>query len=100
MPAYCFKCESCGESFEDYAPMSKINEFSTNCPQCKSKKVYRDFRAEKVGGFVEVRTVGMQAIRNTERKSADELNAIKERNFEYLKDRPSEDRNPRHIKRR
>lgn len=95
MPQYIFICDNCKESFEDYCSMSKIDEFSPNCPQCKSKKVFRDFKAEKVGGFVGVRTVGALADRNADKMSSDQLENIKRENTEYLRNKTPEWRNPR-----
>lgn len=90
MPNYCFLCNDCHYKFEDYCSMSKIQEFNTDCPQCFSKNVGRDFKSEKTSGYSAIRTVGALADRNTEKKSSDELASIKERNFSYLKNRPQD----------
>jgi len=51
MPIYEYKCAACDHPFEC---MKSIGERDTPCgepcPQCKKKKVVRDFRSAPVGG--------------------------------------------------
>ncbi len=50
MPIYAFKCENCGHSFEESLTMAKNDVPLKNpCPECKKKKVIRDYGSEGVG---------------------------------------------------
>ncbi len=48
MPNYSFKCESCDHSFEVFLKMSECdNPTKENCPNCKKKKIVKDWSAQK-----------------------------------------------------
>ncbi len=43
MPLYEYRCERCGNEFEDWKSISQRDE--AECPECKSEKVQRLVRA-------------------------------------------------------
>ncbi len=43
MPAYDYKCESCGEEFSRTETMVEHTAKPVNCPKCDSDKVERVF---------------------------------------------------------
>ena len=42
MPMYEYKCNSCGEIFEELVPVSKRDASERCCPKCGSKDVKRN----------------------------------------------------------
>ncbi len=42
MPAYDYKCKSCGNIFEEFRTIEKRNDLS-QCPECGSNKVEMSF---------------------------------------------------------
>jgi len=48
MPNYAFKCEKCDHSFDEMLSLSDRDVPTTKpCPNCKKKKVIRDWSASK-----------------------------------------------------
>lgn len=39
MPLYEFRCEKCGEVFDELLTVRELKEGKRNCPACKSDKV-------------------------------------------------------------
>lgn len=70
MPTYNFCCEKCLAKFDIYC---LINEYDLtfkklSCPECASKRIYRDYESEDIRGTVkEIKTIGQLADYNTKK---------------------------------
>lgn len=101
MPFYVYICNNCSFQYEEYLSMEEVRYYSSKCPECRSKRVRRDFQAEGVGGIdLTPKTVGGLADRNADKMSDDQKAAIQKESFSYLENRPNETRNPRPRKKR
>ena len=50
MPMYEFKCEKCGEAFEDLATLAEVEAGEVACPACESPEVTRQMSTFACGG--------------------------------------------------
>lgn len=94
MPTYSYICENCNNHFELFATFATYKE-RTSCPQCSSKKTYRDYvlDASTVNSSVkksdsELKTVGDLANRNRDRLSEDEKSSLYKKHNSYREDLP------------
>lgn len=65
---YCFCCDSCYYEFDQTLDSEEIVGYKTKCPQCSSKKCYRDYFRERVSGDTGPKTLGMLADLNASKR--------------------------------
>lgn len=82
MPEYSFECEKCSADFTEVFSIAEYDEKikKIKCPECKSKRVIRDYGADRVvpnyvKGLHEVKTIGEYADKQTAKMSRDEVAA-------------------------
>lgn len=52
MPIYCYKCEECGNTWENFTHNS--NDQDKVCPECNKNNIHRNYIAEKIVVFSDV----------------------------------------------
>lgn len=77
---YEFKCDSCEYEYSKLVDWNKIQNYKPVCPMCSKETVYRNYSAERVGGNVGPKTVGMLADKNTTQRKINEEKAKQEEN--------------------
>ncbi len=82
MPAYTFHCGKCSTLFEVLMSIAKYTPKQT-CPNCKSKKVSREYQSDAVTGFVGPKTLGSIAEKNADKLSADQKEHLFRKHNEY-----------------
>jgi putative FmdB family regulatory protein len=49
MPIYEFKCQECGNTFDELVSISKLDNNDVKCPECDSKNTKRQISAPSIG---------------------------------------------------
>lgn len=83
MPQYSYSCPKCNDSFEIYLSLTDYKP-QQNCPNCKSL-CGRDLCLDCDITPNIPKTVGSLADKNTDKMSADQKAALKEKHYEYRK---------------
>lgn len=69
---YSFCCDSCSYEFCQEVDWNLIQKYKPECPQCNSKKVFRDYNSDRVIFDDGVpKTIGMLADRHAKEKKID-----------------------------
>ncbi|MCF7740364.1 MAG: zinc ribbon domain-containing protein [Candidatus Marinimicrobia bacterium] len=50
MPIYEFKCNDCGNEFEELVSISQLNDNNISCPECGEKNVKKQISTPSIGG--------------------------------------------------
>ena len=58
MPMYEFKCDKCGEAFEELATLAEVEAGEVACPACESHEVERLMSTFACGGDSPAGAVG------------------------------------------
>lgn len=97
MPEYPLACDKCDHQWEDFWKVSEFDEKlkKAKCPECKSKKVYRDFNADNTYmGYTyslnDCKTIGQYAEKQR-KKYGEEKSQLMEESFVTQKTLPDND---------
>jgi len=99
MPEYTFICSGCSDSFSIFARWYDLDDMVTTkkvvCPNCRSKKVTRDYTGDcaTISGSVkksdsELKTIGDLANRNRDKFSVDKIEHLNKKHNSYKEQVP------------